>query len=196
MDLPQIIQDAIFHISKLPGVGTKTAQRYALNLARWNHDELKSFSNAILKICDLSNCEKCGMFADDQYCHICNSPRSTTGIICVVENITDFIAIEKSGTFHGVYHILGGVLNPLMGIGPDDLRIHGLIDRIKVENISEVILAVNPSVEGDATCSYINQMLPENVTVERIGFGMPMGGSFEYLDPMTIGKALENKKRM
>ncbi len=196
MELPKIILDVVDHLSKLPGVGGKTAQRYALSMAKWPYEDVMALGRSIQKITELKNCHHCGMFSDDDLCHICSSDRAQSKLMCVVENISDCIAIEKSGTYKGLYHILGGVLNPLMGIGPDELRIDRLIDRIRDEEISEVILAINPSVEGDATCSYINQMLPEGTSAQRIGFGIPMGGSLEYLDAMTISKALENKKKM
>jgi recombination protein RecR len=112
-----------------------------------------------------------------------------------VENASDLLAIEKSGTFKGVYHILGGVLNPLLGVGPDELKMDQLKEKIIKKEIQEIILAINPSVEGDATCSYLKSILPQTLLVDRIGFGVPIGGSLEYLDPMTITKALENRKR-
>ena len=116
--------------------------------------------------------------------------------MCIVESVTDLMAIEKSERYQGVYHILGGVLNPLLGIGPAELKIDKIKARIIESNIKNVILAVNPSVEGDATSSYLREILPEDVQVDRIGFGIPMGGSLEYLDSMTIVKALENRKKM
>jgi recombination protein RecR len=136
------------------------------------------------------------MFAEEKFCSICqDAHRQDQRMICVVENISDLMAIEKSGNFKGVYHILGGVLNPLLGVGPDELRMDELKSRIVEKGISEVILAINPSVEGDATCAYFKTLLPEETRIERIGFGVPIGGSLEYLDPMTITKALENRKR-
>jgi recombination protein RecR len=112
-----------------------------------------------------------------------------------VENVSDLMAIERSGQFKGLYHILGGVLNPLLGVGPEQLRLDELEEKIKRREIAEIILAVNPSVEGDATCAYIRSLIDESVKVERIGFGVPIGGSLEYLDSMTISKALENRKK-
>ena len=116
--------------------------------------------------------------------------------LCVVESVTDYLAIERSGNFKGKFHILFGVLNPLMGIGPDELKLDYLFSRIEDEEVEEIILAVNPSVEGDATCAYVKQMLPETVRVDRIGFGIPMGGSLEYVDSLTITKALENRRHL
>ena len=137
------------------------------------------------------------MFCDVEVCAICSdSSRNTSGIICIVETISDCIAIEKSDEYRGMFHILGGVLNPLMGIGPDELNVDKLLARVKTENIEALILAINPSVEGDATCSYLKQVMPTTVKIDRIGFGIPMGGCLEHLDSMTINKALENRKTM
>jgi recombination protein RecR len=136
------------------------------------------------------------MFSDENLCSICQSEnRKDVHSLCVVENASDLMAIEKSGHFKGVYHILGGVLNPLLGIGPDELKMDDLRSNILRKEVKDVILAINPSVEGDATCSYLKSILPTEINVERIGFGVPIGGSLEYLDPMTITKALENRKR-
>ncbi|MBL6988243.1 MAG: recombination protein RecR [Bacteriovoracaceae bacterium] len=203
MDLPEKLQDAVLNISKLPGIGNKTALRHALYLSKLSGKDLERFGDSFKNLQYLQKCTKCGMFTDDNklLCDVCSSPvRSSSNVICVVETIIDCLAVEKSGQYDGKYHILGGVLNPLLGIGPDELKIEKFISRVFEENINEVILGLNPSVEGDATCSYIKQRLEENgkeqVEVSRIGFGIPMGGSLEYLDSMTINKALENKKRI
>ncbi len=197
MELPKILLDVVDQLSKIPGVGDKTALRQTLILTKWTDEELSSFSSAIKELSAIKKCRKCGMFSDDDTCEICASEsRGVAKVFCVVENITDCMAIERSNQFNGRYHVLGGVLNPLMGIGPDELNIDKLIERIKNEGVLELILAINPSVEGDATCSYINQVIPDEVNVERIGFGVPMGGSLEYLDSMTITKALENRRKM
>lgn len=197
MDLPESLKFAVSQMTKIPGVGEKTALRQVLFLCRWDKEQLSALGRSLTELGNLNACEECGFYTDDALCEVCsNSTRSAEGSICVVETISDYLAIENSKTFKGVYHILGGVLNPLLGVGPDDLRIPVLIDKIKSKGIGEVILAVNPSVEGDATCSYINQELGGDVQVERIGFGIPMGGNLEYLDSLTISKALENRKRL
>lgn len=196
VQLPEVIKNAVEALTRLPGVGEKTAFRMVMNMTSWKASELISVGSALASLQYLKLCRECGMFADDGLCSICQDEmRQSSGVICVVENVSDLMAIEKSGNFKGLYHILGGVLNPLLGVGPDELRMDELKDKIIQKNISEVILAINPSVEGDATCSYFKTLLPETVKVERIGFGVPIGGSLEYLDPMTITKALENRKR-
>ncbi len=156
-----------------------------------------AFSEAIKSLAELNHCKKCGMFCDDELCKIClDTNRTHSKTICVVESVTDCLAIERSGNFRGKFHILFGVLNPLLGIGPDELKLDFLIKRVADEEVEELILAVNPSVEGDATCAYIKQMLPEKVRVDRIGFGIPMGGSLEFVDSLTITKALENRRHL
>lgn len=196
MDLPSRILDAIENFSKIPGVGNKTAMRQILQLCNWQKTDLVEFGRSIAELADLKKCEQCGFYSEENICSICSDNRRVgSRVICVVESISDCLAIEKSETFSGVYHILGGVLNPLMGIGPDELGIDKLIERI-TKNFDSVILAVNPSVEGDATCSYIKEHIPAQINVDRIGFGIPMGGSLEYVDALTISKALENRKKM
>jgi recombination protein RecR len=196
IQLPEIIKNAVEALTRLPGVGEKTAFRMVMNMSKWKATELESVGRSVSGLKDLDLCEECGMFAEGKFCSICEDPsRQEIKVLCVVENVSDLMAIEKSGHFKGIYHILGGVLNPLLGVGPDELRMDELKCRIIEKSIEEVILAINPSVEGDATCAYFKTLLPESVRVERIGFGVPIGGSLEYLDPMTITKALENRKR-
>ena len=196
MELPEKIANVTESLGKIPGIGKKSALRHGLYLANQSFEQLAALSESIKELASLKTCHKCGLYSDHDVCHICsNSIRKESGIICVVENITDCLAIENSENYQGLYHILHGVLNPLMGVGPDDLKIDQLIERCH-ENVTSVILAINSSVEGDATSSYIRQNLPDHVMVERIGFGIPMGGNLEYLDSLTISKALENRKRM
>jgi recombination protein RecR len=180
--------------SKLPGVGEKTALRQVMAMTKWSAEDILEFSRSVQSLNSLRFCSECGMFCEENLCEVClREDRKTNGTICVIENISDLMAIEKSNTFSGLYHILGGVLNPLAGVGPDQLKINTLIERVKKYDIKTLVLAINPSVEGDATCAYLNQLLPD-VIVERIGFGIPIGGSLEFLDPLTISKALENRK--
>lgn len=196
VQLPDVIKDAVEALTHLPGVGEKTAFRMVMNMTSWKPAELEEVGRALINLQNLQTCQECGMFANAEVCDICSDDgRKSTGALCVVEHVSDLLAIEKSGTFRGVYHILGGVLNPLLGVGPDELRLDDLKARIEAEGIREVILAINPSVEGDATCSYLKSIFPERTEVDRIGFGVPIGGSLEYLDPLTISKALENRKR-
>lgn len=194
IELPESIVKTVESFSKLPGVGRKTALRQVMSMVNWSEGDLREFSRAISSLTTISRCADCGVYCDHETCEIClDEERRSASIICVVENISDLLAIEKSGGYQGTYHILGGVLNPLMGVGPDQLRINKLEERVNKFHVKNLILAINPSVEGDATCSYIKQLL-KGVHIERIGFGVPMGGSLEHLDPLTISKAIENRK--
>lgn len=196
IELPEVIKNAVEALTRLPGVGEKTAFRMVMNMTSWKSSELTSVGSALASLQHLKLCQECGMFADEHLCSICmNGTRQEFHSLCIVENASDLMAIEKSGTFKGTFHILGGVLNPLLGVGPDELKMDELKEKIFKKEIKDIILAINPSVEGDATCSYLKSILPETVQVDRIGFGVPIGGSLEYLDPMTITKALENRKR-
>ncbi len=197
MELPEKLLRVVKQFSRLPGVGEKTALRQSLIMTKWNKEDLIVFAEAIKSLSELNHCNKCGMFCDDLICKIClDHHRFQSKTICIVESVTDCLAIERSGNFRGKFHILFGVLNPLLGIGPDELKLDNLIKRVLDEEVEELILAVNPSVEGDATCAYIKQMLPNNVKVDRIGFGIPMGGSLEFVDSLTITKALENRRHL
>lgn len=197
MELPEKLLKTVKQFSRLPGVGEKTALRQTLIMTKWNKEDLVAFAEAVKGLSELNHCEKCGMFCDAHICKICNDPhRFSAKNICVVESITDCLAIERSGTFRGKFHILFGVLNPLLGVGPDEINLDKFFHRVEQEEIEEVILAINPSVEGDATCAYIKQVLPESINVERIGFGIPMGGSLEFVDSLTISKALENRRHL
>lgn len=194
IDLPEKLKSIVNDISKLPGVGKKSALRQALSILKWNDVAIANFAKNIQNLKFINYCSDCNFFCDDQKCSICSNPLRDQATLCVVENISDLMAIENSGGYRGKFFVLGGVLNPLAGIGPDELYIDKLIKIIKDRNVSELILAINPSVEGDATCSFIKSQTDSEVRVERIGFGVPIGGNLEYLDPLTISKALENKR--
>ena len=195
IELPSLVKNAVTALGRLPGVGEKSALRMVTAMTHWRGPELLQFAQAAGGLVELKECHHCGMWTDAEECSICLDPRRhENGVLCVVEQVSDLLAIEKSGQYKGRFLVLGGVLNPLLGVGPDQLRLGRVNEFAEKEGIQTIILALNPSVEGDATCAYIKHILPATVSVERIGFGMPIGGSLEYLDPMTIGKALENRK--
>jgi recombination protein RecR len=195
LKLPNDFEQLVNFFGKLPSIGEKTAQRLVLSLMKWNHQEITEFSKSLSQIQSIKRCNLCGMFASDLLCDVClDEKRYAAKSICVIESVTDFMAVEKSGYFKGVYHILGGVINPLLGIGPENLKIDILKQRVREKGIKEVILALNPSVEGDVTCSYIKQELGEDIAVHRIGFGVPMGANLEYMDSLTISKAMEFRR--
>ena len=197
MQLPERLVSAVNQFCKLPGIGEKTALRQSLILTKWSKEEIEDFGESIKLLAGLGRCGECGMLSERDICQICVNPlRQQEETLCVVETVSDCLAVEKSEQFKGVYFILGGVLNPLLGIGPEELHIGRLVKKVEDGGISEVILALNPSVEGDVTSSYIKQVLPKKINIARIGLGLPMGGSLEYLDHLTISKALEHKRKL
>ncbi len=198
MDLPLKIQRVKESMRKIPGVGEKTALRYALHLASRHAEELKAFGENLVNLASIDACQFCRSFSDREICNICaNEERWDSGSLCVVESISDVIAIERSRQFRGTYFVLGGVLNPLLGVGPEELNVPRLRELIaNRSSVRELVIAINPSLEGDATSSYLREILPPEIKVHRIGFGIPIGGALEYLDSMTISKAFENKTLM
>jgi recombination protein RecR len=184
-------------LAKLPGVGNKTAFRYAMGLLKWSAEARENIVSAIQKLDHIRECANCRFITETEICHICqDASRESYRKICVVQNINDVMAIESTSVFKGHYFVLGGVLNPLLGIGPEELKIDSLVRMILKFDTKEILLAISPSIEGDATCSYIREILPEQVQCMRIGFGLPVGGNLEYLDGLTISKALENSKTL
>jgi len=194
---PTTIQNLIDSLTKIPGVGEKTAIRQTLVMANWKQEDLMKFGRAISALASIKKCKICGMFADHDLCQICSSyERFNSPILCIIESISDCIAIERGGYFKGKYHVLGNLLNPLLGIGPREINLENITNRIHNENIQEIILALSPSIEGDATSSYIKQMVPSEVIVGTLGLGIPMGGNLEYLDALTISKAIEHRRAL
>ena len=193
MKLPEKLMAAVEQFRRIPGIGEKTALRQVLLLANWDHKDIVNFGESIQYLTKLKHCASCNMLTETELCHICEFPLRRQKTLCVVETMADCLAIEKSERFQGHYFVLGGVLNPLLGIGPRQLKLDFLTKKVEKDHINEIILALNPSVEGDATGSYIKELLPKEINIARIGLGMPMGGSLEYLDTLTISKALENK---
>jgi recombination protein RecR len=186
------LQIAIEELSKLPGIGKKTAQRLALFILRSDLSNVENLIKAIHKLkTDIRFCERCFNLSVEAICDICQSPKRDNGVICVVEEASDIIAIEKTHEFHGIYHVLGGVLNPLVGVTPDSLKIKELLKRFENNEIKEVILALNPDTEGEATCLYLARLIkPLGIKVSRIARGLPMGGDLEFADEATIGRAV------
>lgn len=193
--IPQNVQSLIDEFSRLPGIGPKTAQRLTFYLLRSSDKDLGEFGNAILGLKkDIKTCTTCSNIAESDPCHICDDPRREKNSICVVEEPLDVVAIERTGKFQGLYHVLGGVISPIEGVGPDELFIKELINRLKKENVEEVVLATNPSIEGEATALYIQKLiLPFNIKITRIARGLPVGGDLEYADEVTLSRAIEGR---
>lgn len=187
----------IEQFEKLPGIGHKSAQRMAFYVLGRSQEEADEFAEAIKTARrELKYCRVCQNMSDREICDICKNPVRDNGKICVVEDPRDVLAMERSKVFNGRYHVLHGVMSPINGIGPDDIKIKELLARID-DGISEVIVATNPNVEGEATAMYIARLLkPLGVTVTRIAHGVPVGGDLEYVDEVTIARALENRKEL
>ncbi len=192
---PSSMLKLIKNISRLPGIGEKTAERLAMHLLRAPRREAEELSSSILELKDkIRLCSKCFGLSDSDLCNICSDQTRVSAILCVVEQPADMVAIEKSGSFLGLYHILSGVLSPMDGIGPDNIRIKELISRIEDNKIEEVVIATGTNVEGEATASYIAQRLKKYpVKVTRIASGVPMGGDLKYIDQVTLKRAMETR---
>lgn len=193
---PKCIRNVIDCFKNLPGIGEKTAERLAFSLIGFSKENLTFFSAAITDIRDkITTCEICGNIADSNICNICSDKERNSNIIFVVEKAKDISLFEKINIYNGKYHVLGGLISPLDGIGPDDININKLIDRIDKESVHEIIMALKPSIEGETTMQYIKKILEnKNVRVTRIATGIPMGTDIEYIDAMTLEFALEGRK--
>ena len=185
-------------LRRLPGVGSKTAMRLAYHIIDMTTEEVQLLSRALLEAKEhIHYCERCFNLTDTAECSICSDPGRDSYTICVVEQPQDVVAMERSRGYHGLYHVLHGALSPLDGIGPDNLRIRELFQRLQREAITEIIIATNSNVEGEATATYLAQLLkPIGVKVSRIAHGLPVGGDLEYADEVTLSKALENRREM
>jgi recombination protein RecR len=192
---PAALRRVIAALAKWPGVGEKTAARMAMHLLRAPRAEVQELAQALLELKEkIRLCGRCYAFADAELCPLCADDERRTGQILVVADPGDLLALEKVGWFKGQYHVLGGLLSPLEGVGPDDLRVRELLQRVQAEDIQEVILALNPSMEGEATTTYLGQELkPLNVKVTRIAYGLPMGGDIKYTDQQTLKEALRHR---
>ncbi|MBW3589931.1 MAG: recombination mediator RecR [Actinobacteria bacterium] len=192
------VQDLVEELSKLPGIGPKTAQRLAFHILKTEDVDAKRLAEAILEVKDkMRFCGKCFNVSTTELCEFCSDPRRDATLVCVVEEPRDIWAIEKTAEFRGRYHVLGGAISPIDGIGPDQLHISELIERLEPDGIKEIIVATNPNVEGDATAIYIARLIgPLGVEVSRISSGLPVGGDLEYADEVTLGRALEGRRRM
>jgi recombination protein RecR len=188
------VERLVSHLSHLPGIGRKTAQRLALHILRLPQGDAESLAAAILDVKQkVRYCSVCSNITEADPCAICASPRRDRSLICVVEDPSDVIALEKTNEFKGLYHVLGGSLSPLDGVGPEDLKIKELLGRIS-DGVQEVILAMNPNVEGEATTLYLTKLLkPLGVKVSRIARGLPIGGDLEFADEATLARALEDR---
>ena len=190
------VQDLIDELGRLPGIGPKSAQRIAFYLLGADAADVNRLAQTLLTVKEkVRFCEICGNVAEGERCRICLDPRRTEDIICVVEEPKDVMAVERTREFRGRYHVLGGAIDPMSGVGPDDLRIRELLARLGQETITEVIIATDPNIEGEATATYLTRLLaPLGVTVSRLASGLPVGGDLEYADEVTLGRAFEGRR--
>ncbi len=190
--------ELVEELNQLPGIGPKSAQRIAFHLLAADPDDVARLVSAITDVkARVRFCDTCGNVAEAEQCSICANPRRDDSLICVVEEAKDVVALERTREFRGRYHVLGGAISPIDGIGPDDLRVASLMTRLASGAVSEVILATDPNIEGEATAAYIARMiLPMGLTVSRLASGLPVGGDLEYADEVTLGRALEGRRRL
>jgi recombination protein RecR len=192
------VQDLIDELNRLPGVGPKSAQRIAFYLLTAEHEDVERLATTLLRVKnEVRFCTICGNVAQGEVCRICSDDRRDASIICVVEEPKDVVAIERTREFRGRYHVLGGAISPIDGVGPDDLRIRELLARLRDGAVTELILATDPNLEGEATATYLARMLrPMGLTVTRLASGLPVGGDLEYADEVTLGRAFSGRRRV
>ncbi len=192
------IEKLIESFEKLPSIGHKTAVRLAFHMLDLNEEDTHDFINSIVNAkANLKYCSNCYNISDTDPCPICSSPKRDSSIICVVEDVRDIMAMERTHEFKGVYHVLHGTISPMNGIGPEDIKIKELLNRIGNEDIKEIIIATNPRVEGEATAIYLSKIIkPLGIKVTRIAHGIPVGGDLEYTDEITLSKALEGRREI
>ena len=191
-----IVQDLIDELGRLPGVGPKSAQRIAFHLLNADAVDVRRLAHVLVEVKDkVRFCATCGNVAEEEQCKICRDPRRDQTVLCVVEESKDVIAIERTREYRGRYHVLGGAISPIEGIGPDELRIRELMTRLADGTITEVILATDPNLEGEATATYLTRLLrPMGLRITRLASGLPVGGDLEYADEVTLGRAFEGRR--
>lgn len=190
------LQKLIEQFCRLPGVGQKTAVRYAFSLLDMSEEDAKAFADAIVAAKrDIVRCEICGNLSNKPICNICSDERRDQSVVCVVEDAKTIMALEKVKEYKGTYHVLGGAISPMDGVGPEDLRIHELLNRIQAGAVREVILATNPNIEGETTAMYLSKLIaPLGVRVTRLAYGVPVGADLEYADEVTLLRALDGRR--
>lgn len=190
------VQDLIDELGHLPGIGPKSAQRIAFHLLAADPTDVRRLADSIITVKEkVRFCETCGNVAESEQCRICADPRRAEDVLCVVEEPKDVVVIERTREYRGRYHVLGGAIDPMHGVGPDDLRIRELLRRLGDGKVEEVIIATDPNIEGEATASYLARMLmPMGLTVSRLALGLPVGGDLEYADEVTLGRAFEGRR--
>jgi recombination protein RecR len=192
------VQELIDELGRLPGIGPKSAQRIAFHILEADPEDMKRLVDAVVHVKErVKFCSICGNISEQETCSICRDPRRDPTAICVVEESKDVVAIERTRSFRGRYHVLGGAINPIAGIGPEQLRIRELLNRLSDGQIQEIIIATDPNLEGEATATYLARMLKTiGITVSRLASGLPVGGDLEYADEITLGRAFEGRRNL
>lgn len=195
---PESLNNLIEEFQKLPTIGRKSAERLAMNIVERDEADIKDFSKALIEVKEkIHRCDICGNLTEADICDICKDITREEDFICIVEDVKDLIAIEKSSAFHGKYHVLGGLISPSDGIGPDELNIDKLLNRIESEGIKEIILAISSTIEGETTALFLTSLLNEkNVRVTKIAQGIPVGSNLEYFDQLTLERAIEDRREI
>jgi recombination protein RecR len=193
-----IIQELIDELGRLPGIGPKSAQRIAFHIVQSERVDVNRLVEVLRLVKEkVKFCTQCGNVAEEEECRICRDPRRLTSVICVVEESKDVVAIEKTREFRGKYHVLGGAISPIDGIGPEQLRIKELLTRLADNEVNEVIIATDPNLEGEATATYLARLIkPLGITISRLASGLPVGGDLEYADEVTLGRAFEGRRTL
>jgi recombination protein RecR len=192
-----VVENLVAQLSRLPGIGTRTAQRLAFHLLRVSKEEAFALADAIREVKErIGFCRECGNLTEEELCAICRDARRDRSVICVVEQPADLISVERTHAYRGVYHVLGGALSPLDGVEPEHLRIDELVRRVERNGVEEVVLATNPNMTGEATAAYLADRLRDRTRVTRLASGLPVGGDLEYADEVTLGRALSGRREM
>ncbi len=192
------VENLINEFKKLPGIGPKSAKRIVFFLLKLSQNDIVKFSQSLIEMKEKTKfCSECYGLTEEDICHICRDGSRDRKKICIVEEVSDVVIIEKTGEYKGLYHILGGLLSPIENIGPDEIRVPRLLERVKADNVEEVIIALNPTVEGESTAAYLKKMLsPLGARVTRLASGLPVGGDLEYADEVTIGRAISDRREL
>lgn len=198
MKYPDSLNNLIDSLKKLPSIGEKSAERLAFAIMNLDNDEVSLFSDSIRDVkLKIKKCSECGNITENEKCDICLNEDRDASLICVVEDCKNIITLEKMGSYNGKYHVLDGLISPIEGRGPSDIKIDTLVDKVEKNNIKEIIIAISPTLEGETTALYISKILEnKGVIVSRIAYGIPMGADMEYLDPMTLSMALMNRNKI
>lgn len=189
----KIVEDAVQKIAELPGIGRKSALRLVLFLLQDQYDLTEELSESIIHLKEVKFCKSCHNLADEEYCNICTAVKRDKQVICIVESVRDIMAIEETGHFNGLYHVLGGVISPLDGIGPSDLNIDSLLHRIGENQVDELIMAISPTIDGETTIYYLSKVLPGDLRITTIARGVSFGGELEYADELTLGRSITSR---